>query len=195
MVGAVLRVERELPANRMLANARDFRETGSLAGNSDHVHAARVCSAGVHGTLGLHEWRRRDYTGHLTHALERESPGIHLEIVAVGQHANVRTADQNLLAQVVLQSVHHADDDYQSAHADDHAGDRDDAYERQQLRSTPAPQIPPGDRQLEARHSGRRVGKRITSRMCWIPVRYMSRRSIPIPTPPVGGMPYSIARR
>ena len=27
------------------------------------------------------------------------------------------------------------------------------------------------------------------------PVRYMNSRSIPMPTPPIGGMPYSIARR
>jgi hypothetical protein len=42
---------------------------------------------------------------------------------------------------------------------------------------------------------GRRVGKRITSRMEAASVRSMTRRSTPIPTPPVGGMPYSIALR
>ncbi len=37
--------------------------------------------------------------------------------------------------------------------------------------------------------SGRRSGKRITSRMVWESVRSMQRRSMPIPTPPAGGMP------
>ncbi|GIT45557.1 MAG: hypothetical protein Ct9H300mP12_01420 [Acidimicrobiales bacterium] len=39
--------------------------------------------------------------------------------------------------------------------------------------------------------SGRNVGKRITSRIVVVPVRIMTRRSIPIPSPPVGGRPYS----
>ena len=44
-------------------------------------------------------------------------------------------------------------------------------------------------------HSGRSVGKRMTSRMLGVFVRYMNSRSIPMPTPPIGGMPYSIARK
>ena len=41
--------------------------------------------------------------------------------------------------------------------------------------------------------SGFIVGNRSTSRMDAASVRNMTRRSIPMPTPPVGGRPYSIA--
>ncbi len=43
--------------------------------------------------------------------------------------------------------------------------------------------------------SGRRVGNRMTSRMLWVSVRSITRRSIPMPRPAVGGRPYSSARR
>ena len=84
--------------------------------------------------------------------------------------------------------------------ADDDAADRDHADERDQLRSATAAQVAPGDGELESAHdgngySGRSVGNRMTSRMFCAPVRYMNRRSRPMPTPPMGGMPYSIARR
>ena len=44
-----------------------------------------------------------------------------------------------------------------------------------------------------ASFSGRIVGKRITSRIDLASVRSITRRSIPIPSPPVGGIPYSRA--
>src|SRR5205814_10444662 len=47
----------------------------------------------------------------------------------------------------------------------------------------------------DGHHSGRSIGNRITSRMFVWSARIMSRRSIPMPTPPAGGMPYSSARR
>ena len=43
--------------------------------------------------------------------------------------------------------------------------------------------------------SGRRVGKRITSRMASAPLSSIASRSMPIPSPAVGGRPYSSARR
>ena len=42
--------------------------------------------------------------------------------------------------------------------------------------------------------SGRRCGKRITSRMEVTPASTITRRSTPRPIPPVGGRPYSSAR-
>ncbi len=51
----------------------------------------------------------------------------------------------------------------------------------------------PGLRPLQ--RSGRSCGKRITSLMESAPRRIMARRSMPIPSPPAGGMPYSRARR
>ena len=57
---------------------------------------------------------------------------------------------------------------------------------------------PACDEPVESLHSacsGRMVGNRITSRIdTWL-VSSMTRRSTPMPTPPVGGMPYSSARR
>jgi hypothetical protein len=43
--------------------------------------------------------------------------------------------------------------------------------------------------------SGRMVGNRMTSRIDGWSVSSMTSRSMPMPTPPVGGMPYSSARR
>lgn len=43
--------------------------------------------------------------------------------------------------------------------------------------------------------SGRMVGNSRTSRIDGASVSSMTKRSIPMPRPPVGGMPYSIARR
>src|SRR6478609_9691550 len=43
-------------------------------------------------------------------------------------------------------------------------------------------------------HSGFTVGKRMTSRI-GLPVSSMTRRSTPMPVPPIGGAPYSSARR
>ena len=42
--------------------------------------------------------------------------------------------------------------------------------------------------------SGRNVGNRITSRIDGVPVSSITRRSMPSPSPPVGGIPYSRAR-
>jgi len=42
---------------------------------------------------------------------------------------------------------------------------------------------------------GRRVGKKMTSRMFLTSLKIMVRRSIETPTPPAGGMPYSSASR
>ncbi|VVG70278.1 hypothetical protein PAP18089_01238 [Pandoraea apista] len=45
-----------------------------------------------------------------------------------------------------------------------------------------------------AQSSRRKCGKSSTSRMFGLSVSSMIRRSMPIPQPPVGGMPYSSAR-
>src|SRR2546429_4932293 len=111
---------------------------------------------------------------------------------------------------------------FRSHHADGHAPDRDDRDEREQPRRAPAADVAQGDPGFEGRrpvvpqvqrdrergggqqdvlerqrshHSGRSIGNRITSRMFVWSARIMSSRSIPMPTPPVGGMPYSSARR
>ena len=65
----------------------------------------------------------------------------------------------------------------------------------------PQPGLEPSAR-LHARHvpgdqslSGRRVGKSTTSRIDGVSVSSITRRSMPMPRPPVGGRPYSRARR
>ncbi len=40
---------------------------------------------------------------------------------------------------------------------------------------------------------GRIVGKRMISLMLWVSVKSIAKRSIPMPTPAAGGIPYSIA--
>ena len=75
------------------------------------------------------------------------------------------------------------------------AANGDHADQRQQSRAAPAPQIAPGDRQLEASSFGPQRGKEDHVANVRRSVRYMNSRSMPMPTPPVGGMPYSIARR
>ena len=66
-------------------------------------------------------------------------------------------------------------------------------------------QVAPGDEPLEAgagfegwwvrHHSGRMSGNRMTSRIEGWSVSSMISRSMPIPSPAVGGMPYSSARQ
>ncbi|MFN9960996.1 MAG: hypothetical protein ACK55I_48570, partial [bacterium] len=98
---------------------------------------------------------------------------------AIREHAYVGAPHEDLLPEVSLEPVHHPDDDDERAHPDGHTSDRDHADEREQTGPAAAPEIPPGDRQLEragpghATHSGRISGKRITSRMCGVSVRNM----------------------
>jgi len=60
----------------------------------------------------------------------------------------------------------------------------------------PAAQVAQPDEQLppHAPPSGRSCGNRMTSRMVGAPVSSMTRRSMPMPSPAVGGRPYSSAR-
>src|SRR6185437_11338568 len=134
--------------------------------------------------------------GKPAHRVECGLPVVgQLEVGPEGQHAQVGTADENLGLEIALHAGHHAVDDDERADADQHSADRNGADERKQTRSVTAAEVAPGDAQLERAHSGRMVGKRITSRIFAVPVRYMTSRSMPMPTPPMGGMPYSMARR
>ena len=42
---------------------------------------------------------------------------------------------------------------------------------------------------------GLKVGKKIISLILWVSVTSMAKRSIPMPMPPFGGRPYSIASK
>ena len=54
--------------------------------------------------------------------------------------------------------------------------------------------VPTSSSQFTREVSGRRCGKRSTSRMADTPVSSITRRSMPMPSPAVGGSPYSSAR-
>ena len=104
--------------------------------------------------------------------------------------------DENLLAQIVLQAVHHADDD-------DRARSPPTATPPIAIRlMNDSSRDPRGcadsarrSTELEAVSFWAQCGKEDHVADVGVFVRYMNSRSIPMPTPPIGGMPYSIARR
>src|SRR5687768_10611267 len=163
--------------------------------NPHNVSGARVVVSGVHPSFDEHEWRGGNDALLPLDLVEDRGPVGDLQVLAVAQNPDVGTAHQNLLTKVPLQPIHHTDDENQRTHAHDDARDGDEADQREQLRSAAAAQITPRNGNLEPGHSGLIVGKRITSRMFGVPVSHMNSRSTPTPTPPIGGIPYSMARR
>ena len=85
---------------------------------------------------------------------------------------------------------------HQGRDTDRDAPHRDPRDERQEaaapFRREVAPRDVPGE---PHRYSALIVGNRITSRIDGWFVSSIQRRSMPMPSPPVGGMPYSSARR
>ena len=172
-----------------------------------HVHAFPVVRA--RGDTGLADHLRRG--GHdpglLPDDPERLAPVVHAKSGAVGEHPEVRVGDQDALAEIVPQAVHHAEHDDQGRDADGHTAGRDDGVERGGAGAAAAPQVPPGDPPFQLRrHSGRSVassrrvsptrlhpssgriaGKRITSRIDGWSASTMIRRSMPKPMPPGRG--------
>jgi hypothetical protein len=98
-----------------------------------------------HQCFGQDERRSHYDAGLLPNLCKHFLPVVDPKAFAVAKHAYIRTSNEDLLAQVVLQSVHHADDHDEGAYANEHAADRNDADQRQQLRSAAAPQISPRD--------------------------------------------------
>src|SRR2546427_2101673 len=78
------------------------------------------------------------------------------------------------------------------------SGDTEQRDERDEgeERARAGAEVAEPDEQLPAHGapSGRRCGKRITSRIEVAPVSSMTRRSMPMPSPAVGGIPCSSAR-
>ena len=193
--------ETEVAHGRLVTNRRHHRSRRAGRDDACDLDTLGVCDAGCHQGLRQDDRCSGYHTSLFPDLVEHGRPVANPQLRPVVQHADVRTADEDLLPEVVLQAVHDADDDDQRADAHDHATHRDDGDKRQKPRAAPAAQVSPGDRKLESPqptphgNSGRMSGKRIASRMCAVPVRYMKRRSTPIPTPPIGGIPYSMARR
>src|SRR5439155_4343279 len=95
----------------------------------------------------------------------------------------------------VMKDGHYARDHDQTAHPHHHATGRYERDQGYQPGGSPAAEVPTRDSRLKAGdHSGRSVGKRMTSRIDTSPARTITRRSMPSPNPPVGGMPNSSAR-
>src|SRR5262249_49396275 len=117
------------------------------------------------------------------------------EADGVVSEGDVGIEPKYLLPQLRLETGHHGEDDEQRRDPDGDAGERQRRDERQE-RPPPRAEVAHTDHQLPAhgRRSGRSCGKRITSRIEVAPVSSMTRRSMPIPAPAVGGMPYSSAR-
>ena len=186
------------------------------------LHSLREVVPRRDQSLTEHEGRRRVHPFRASHPGEDPAPVVEAQSFAVGQDTQMRVRDEDLVAQIVLEAVHHAEDHDQRGDPDHHAADGDDGDQRQQARRPAAAQIPQGHAGLEARrpvgpheyrdaggqcqadgdehhvaqvHSGLSIGKRITSRMFGWSVSTIISLSIPSPTPPVGGMPYSRARR
>ena len=173
-----------------------------------HIHAFDV------GPLGLQRpaqeggavegWRNR------RHMRQPANPRHHvlpvLDAVARGarHHVDVRHGAQQIALQGVAEPVGHGQRHHQRGHAGRHAQYGNGRDHRDHRLLAARAQIASRDEQLEARHSlsssrrwpirsmgpsGRSSGNRTTSRMAREPVRIMVSRSIPMPSPPVGGMP------
>ncbi len=148
--------------------------------------------------------RNRRHVRHLAQPRHHVLPVLDAVAGSPRYHVDVRHGAQQIALQRVAEPVGHGQGHHERGHAGrdaQHGNRRDDGDHR--LLAARA-QIASGDEQLEAPHSlsssrrfpirsmgpsGRSKGNRMTSRMEREPVRIMVNRSIPMPSPPVGGMP------
>ncbi len=155
------------------------------------------------GGVVEHGRHRRDVR-HLTNAIHHGLPVFDAVAGGPRHHVDVRHGAQQIALQGVAEAVGHGQGNHQRGDAgrDAEHGDGGDHGDHRLLAARA--QVASGDEELEAPHSlsssrrfpirsmgpsGRSSGKRITSRMEREPVRIMVKRSIPMPSPPVGGMP------
>src|SRR5437016_13919831 len=108
----------------------------------------------------------------------------------------MRMHTHQLFAQLAVKAAHYGDDNDQhpDANRNSRQGDERDHGNKCALGF----EITETEEELErqARHvCGRINGNRITSRMLSAPVSIMTRRSIPMPIPPAGGIPCSRPNR
>src|SRR5205085_5288269 len=112
-------LEREIAAPRGMPDGRDRLETRLRRDDAHDKNALGVIVTSVDARLRMDEGRRGDYAVDLLHSSQRGIPARHGEILAVGEHAYVRAADEDFFAKVLLQPIHHADDQNERAHTDD----------------------------------------------------------------------------
>ncbi len=106
------------------------------------------------------------------------------------QDHHVRRGAQQAALQRIAKSIVDGDADHQRGHTSHDAENGNDGDHRNHRLLAFGAQITAGDEKLERLHcTGRSSGNRMTSRMEREFVRIMVRRSIPMPSPPVGGRP------
>ncbi|MFN8581928.1 MAG: hypothetical protein U0163_13265 [Gemmatimonadaceae bacterium] len=122
----------EVSLDRALANRGDVHGVPALRLHAHDVRASHVIMSGADHALSQHKGRCGDYALGMLHAIQRALPVRHLEVLAVGEDAKIRTSHENLFAEVSLKPGHDRHHDNERAHADHDATDRDHADERQQ---------------------------------------------------------------
>ena len=194
----------EAPAAQLRADVPGHRGGAEV----DAADEAAVGAAGRRGEerLLVHERRRQ------ADARDRGDPGD--DRARVGEPGPARLVDEqvwvgrdDLLADPVLEARHHGEHDDEGRHAEEDSTDADPHEERQIRPLATGAQVAQAEEQLErqlAPHgtspspvrpaSGLRCGKRMTSRIDGRSPKSITRRSMPIPSPAAGGMPYSSAR-
>ena len=179
---------------RALADRRLQLRDGHLADRVDalDVDEPQALLAGDH-RLADQRRRRPLHAGQLPHLFDL---GVDVLDTAGLEDVDVRGRADDAIAELALQAGHQRERDEQRHDPDGHAEHRDQRDQRDERLLAPRQQIPQCDEQLEGGHSlrGRISGKRMTSRMEGLLVSSITRRSMPTPSPAVGGRPYSRAR-
>ena len=194
---------------RDLARADGLEEPRGLGGLlpvDAAEHDARVAHVARHHHVGLEVGR---CPLHLGQGSERGEQLPHLTevVTGAGGDQHMRLGADNLVAQVVLEAAHDRQYDDHRGDAERDSQDGERGGQRRQTGVVAAaevaarqqPVVAGGERDLRLLrpwlgHSGRMWGKRMTSRMEALSVSSITRRSIPMPSPAAGGMPYSRAR-
>ena len=189
----VVRAARERVGGALAHGGLQLRD-GHLAHRVDalDVDEPQTLLAGDHR---LAEQRRR----RALHARQLQHPldfGVDVLDAAGLEDVDVRRRTDDAIAQLALQSGHQRERDEQRHHADGDAEHRDQRDQRDERLLAPRQQIAQRDEELEGSHSlrGRISGNRMTSRMERLLVSSITSRSMPTPSPAVGGRPYSRAR-
>ena len=172
------------------------------------IDALQHAGFGIDGADDQHRaverGRRRGHVRLRAQTRHQRSPILNAFAGNFGHYIDVRHGAQQAALQLIAESGSHRHGDHQRHDPGRHANDRDHSDHRDHRVLAAGPQVAAGDEQLEVGHSlsssrmrpissigpsGRSSGKRITSRMDRELVRIMVNRSMPMPSPPAGGMP------
>ena len=167
----------------------------------DALDREELAAAGaLRQPLSEHDRRRADDTRHGAHLLTSSSASTQ---PASLEHVDMRRRPDDAIAQLALQAGHQRQHDEQRHHADGHADGGDERDERDERLFPAGQQVADGDEELEGTGRSKSSsiiqillisGNRMTSRIDALLVSSMTSRSMPTPSPAVGGRPYSSAR-